>query len=165
MEDSVSFVKWLNDQEVRQYMLMTSPLNIIREREFVESRLYKDDTDIRLGIVLKETDQLIGGIGLTHVSISHRRASLGIFIGDKSCWSKGYGTEALKLMVGYGFDELNLHRIHLTVFGFNARAMRAYEKAGFKREGVFRDDVFKNGKYNDVYPMAILESECREQKK
>ncbi|MFC1715764.1 GNAT family N-acetyltransferase [Candidatus Poribacteria bacterium] len=162
MEDSASFVKWLNDEEVRQYMLMTSPLNIVREREFVESRLYKDDTDIRLGIALKETDQLIGGIGLTHVSVSHRRASLGIFIGDKSCWSKGYGTEALKLMIEYAFDELNLHRVHLSVFDFNPRAMRAYEKAGFKREGVFRDAAYKNGKYRDMYPMAILESEWRE---
>ena len=162
MEDIDSFILWLNDQEVRQYLMRTSPLNKIREKEFVEN-LYKDDQEIVLGIVLKENDQLIGNIAITHVSIPHRHASLGIFIGDKTCWSKGYGTEALKLMLGHGFDQLNLHRIFLSVLSFNARAISAYEKAGFKREGVLREHMYKNGEYHDVYYMGILEDEWREQ--
>ena len=162
IEDIDSFVTWLNDEEIRQYLLMTSPLNKIRDREFVE-QLYKDDRNIPLGITLKENDQLIGNVALINISLPNRRASMGIFIGDKSCWSKGYGTEALELMVRYAFHELNLHRIYLTVFEFNVRAMRAYEKAGFRREGVFRDAVYKNGKYHNVYPMAILRYEWEEQ--
>ncbi len=162
MEDIDSFVLWLNDEEVRQYLSMTSPLNKIREKEWVEN-LYKDDRNTVLGIVVKENDQLIGNIGMHRISIPHRQAGMGIFIGDKTCWSKGYGTEALKLMVGYGFDQLNLHRLHLTVFSFNARAIRTYEKVGFKREGVFREHLYRNGKYHDVYYMAILENEWREQ--
>lgn len=158
MEDIDSFVSWLNDEDIRQYLLMTSPINRIRDREFVE-QLYKDDRNMPLGIVLKENDQLIGNIALIKISLPNRNASLGIFIGNKEYWSKGYGTEALNLMVGYAFDTLNLHRIYLTVFEYNKRAMRAYEKAGFKREGIFRDAVYKNGKYQDVYPMAILKSE------
>ena len=162
MEDIDSFVLWLNDEEVRQYLSMTSPLNKIREKEWVEN-LYKDDRNTVLGIVVKENDQLIGNIGMHRISIPHRQAGMGIFIGDKTCWSKGYGTEALKLMLGYGFDQLNLHRLHLTVFSFNARAIRTYEKVGFKREGVFREHLYRNGKYHDVYYMAILENEWREQ--
>lgn len=162
MEDIDSFVLWLNDEEVRQYLSMTSPLNKIREKEWVEN-LYKDDRNTVLGIVVKENDQLIGNIGMHRISIPHRQAGMGIFIGDKTCWSKGYGTEALKLIVGYGFDQLNLHRLHLTVFSFNARAIRTYEKVGFKREGVFREHLYRNGKYHDVYYMAILENEWREQ--
>ncbi len=162
MEDIDSFVLWLNDEEVRQYLSMTSPLNKIREKGWVEN-LYKDDRSTVLGIVVKENDQLIGNIGMHRISIPHRQAGMGIFIGDKACWSKGYGTEALKLMMGYGFDQLNLHRLHLTVFSFNARAIRTYEKVGFKREGVFREHLYRNGKYHDVYYMAILENEWREQ--
>ena len=162
MEDIDSFILWLNDEEVRQYLMRTSPLNRIREREFVE-RLYKNDREIVLGIVLKENDQLIGNIGMNGISISHRHAALGVFIGDKSCWSKGYGTEALKLTIGHGFNQLNLHRIYLTVLNSNGRAIRAYEKVGFKREGVYRDHIYRDGKYCDVYLMGILENEWREQ--
>jgi UDP-4-amino-4,6-dideoxy-N-acetyl-beta-L-altrosamine N-acetyltransferase len=161
MDDIDSFILWLNDEEVRQYLMRISPLNRIREKEFIEN-LYKDDREMVLGIVLKENDQLIGNIALTHISIPYRQASLGIFIGDKSCWSKGYGTEALNLMLGHGFNQLNLHRIFLTVLSFNARAIRAYEKVGFKREGVFREHMYRDGKYHDVYYMGILEGEWRE---
>ena len=161
MEDVDSFVLWLNDEEVRQYLMRISPFNKIREKEFVEN-LYKDDREIVLGIVLRENDQLIGNIGLHGVSIPYRQAGLGIFIGDKTCWSKRYGTEALNLMLGHGFNQLNLHRVFLTVLSFNARAIRAYEKVGFKREGVFREHMYRNGKYHDVYYMGILEDEWRE---
>jgi len=161
MDDIDSFITWLNDQDVRHYLNRTSPLNRIREKDFVEN-LYKDDRDIVLGIVLKENDQLIGNIALHRISIPYRHAGLGIFIGNKDCWSKGYGTEALRLMMGYGFDQLNLHRIFLTVLGFNARAIRAYEKVGFKREGVFREHIYRDGKYHDIYYMGILESEWRD---
>ena len=157
------FVMWLNDEEIRQYLLMSFPLNRITEREYIEKRHSRDDRNIRLGIVLKENNQLIGGIGLSGISVPHRHATLGLFIGDKSCWSKGCGTEAIKLMLGYGFDELNLHRISLSAFDFNKRAMRAYEKAGFTKEGLLHDGIYKNGRYWDVHPMAILESEWREQ--
>jgi UDP-4-amino-4,6-dideoxy-N-acetyl-beta-L-altrosamine N-acetyltransferase len=161
MEDIDSFILWLNDEEIRQYLQRTSPLNWNREKEFVE-KLYRDDREIILGMVLKENNRLIGNIGLHKISVPYRQAELGIFIGDKSCWSKGYGTEALNIMLGYGFDQLNLHRIHLTVLSFNARAIRAYEKVGFRQEGVFREHIYRNGQYHDVYCMGILEDEWRD---
>ena len=164
MEDVDSFILWLNDEEVRRYMGMTSPLNRAREKELIEKQ-YKDDRNIVLGIVLKENDQLMGAIGLHDISVPHRHAELGICIGDKNCWSKGYGTEAIRLMLHYGFDQLNLHRISLFVLDFNTRAIRSYEKAGFKREGVLRDHGYENGEYRDDYFMGILEDEWREQNK
>ena len=162
MDDLDSFVMWLNDEEVRQYLSIEIPLNRIREKEFIEN-LYKRGEDIVLGIVTKKNDQLIGNTALGEVSSTSRCAALGIFIGDKDCWSQGYGTEALRLMLGYGFDQLNLHRIYLTVLEFNARAIHAYEKVGFKREGTFREHFYRNGKYHDVYYMGILEHEWRKQ--
>jgi UDP-4-amino-4,6-dideoxy-N-acetyl-beta-L-altrosamine N-acetyltransferase len=161
VEDIDSFILWLNDEDVRQYLYRTSPLNKIREKEFVEN-LYKEDKDIVLGIVIKEEDKLIGNIGMHRISIPHRQAGLGIFIGNKDQWSKGYGTEALNLMLDYAFNQINLHRVYLSVMSFNARAIRAYEKVGFKREGIFREHVFRNGKYHDLYYMGVLENEWRE---
>lgn len=161
IEDLQSIVLWRNDKEIREYMGTTSPSNRIRRKESIE-RLYKDDRNVALGIVLKESDQFIGCTGLYGISIPHRRAELGILIGDKSCWSKGYGTEAMNLMLKHGFDQLNLHRIYLFVLDFNPRAIRAYEKVGFRQEGVFRDHGFRDGKYCDDYAMGILESEWRQ---
>ena len=161
VDDVDNFVTWLNDEEVRQFLSMTLPFNKTREKEFVDG-LYKDDSNIILGIVVKEDDCHIGNIGLHKISGTHRHAELGIFIGDKKSWSKGYGTEAIKLIMKYGFEQLNLHRIHLTVFDFNTRAMKAYEKAGFKKEGVYREHYYRNGKYCDVYVMSILRTEWNE---
>ncbi|MBD3184289.1 GNAT family N-acetyltransferase [Candidatus Poribacteria bacterium] len=160
MEDIDNFVEWLNDPEVRQYLSLVSPFNKTREKDFIDD-LYKDERKTVLGIVMKEDDRLIGNIGLSKVSLSNRNCCLGIVIGDKSCWSQGCGTEALKLMLGYAFDQLNLHRVYLTVLDFNSRAIRAYEKAGFKKEGTYRKHMYKNGKYCDLYYMGILKDEWR----
>ena len=158
VEDSDAFVSWLTDEEVRKYLGVRTIFNSIREREYIEG-LYKDDRKINLAIVLKEDDELIGATGLEDISIPHRNAEIGIVIGNKRCWSKGYGTEAVKLMLGHGFDQLNLHKIFLRVFCHNPRAIRAYEKAGFKREAVLREHVYANGEYCDEYVMSILEDE------
>ena len=82
-------------------------------------------------------------------------------IGDKDEWSKGYGTEAARLIIGYGFNTLNLHRIYLRVFAYNKRGQRAYEKLGFVKEGVAREDHFFDGQYYDATTMSILENEWR----
>ena len=160
VDDADSAVPWLNDAEIRQYMGITSPTNKVRERGYVE-RFYKDDRKTHLGIMLKERDQLMGHIGLYDISISQRHAELGILIGDRGCWSKGYGTEAMNLMLEYGFNQLSLHRIYLFVLDFNVRAVRAYEKVGFIRECVMREHGYRNGEYCDDYAMSILEDEWR----
>jgi RimJ/RimL family protein N-acetyltransferase len=139
---------------------MRTPFNKIREREYIEN-LYKDDRNTNLGIVLKDSNELIGSTGLHDISIVHRNAEIGILIGNKNCWSKGYGTEALKLMLGYGFDQLNLHRIYLRVFCYNPRAIRVYEKVGFKTEGVSRESAYVDVEYCDEYIMGMLEDEWR----
>ena len=162
VEDSDAFVSWLSDEEIRQYLGMRTPGNRLREREYIEE-LYKDDRGINLCIVLKDNDELIGAVGLHDISIAHRNAEIGIFIGNKDYWSKGYGTEAMSLVIGHGFDQLNLHRISLGVFCFNARAIRAYEKIGFKREAVLREHSYVNGEYCDDYRMGILKSEWQNQ--
>ena len=158
-EDAPHFVEWLNDPEVRCYLARSfPPLNLGREREWIE-QLYKDQSRVVFGIVLKTSDKLIGSTGLEGIDWRSRRAGFGIAIGDKTQWSKGFGTEATKLIVRYGFDTLNLNRIFLHVFDHNPRAMRAYEKAGFVREGVLRQDRYIEGAYRDSIVMGILREE------
>ena len=161
-DDVDRFVAWLNDQEVNRYLERQFPLNAIREREWVESQ-YKSRDAVSLALVLKEEDRPIGVVGLDDIDPIHRNAEFGIFIGDKASWDKGYGTEAARLMVRYGFDTLNLERISLRVFDYNTRAIRAYEKVGFRKEGVLRRDHFSEGAYHDTVIMGILREERKDQ--
>ncbi len=88
-----------------------------------------------------------------------RRASFGILIGDKAAWGKGYGSEATRLMLRHAFETLNLNRVWLHVYEYNQRGIRAYEKVGFRREGVLRQDTFRDGRYWDTIAMAVLREE------
>jgi RimJ/RimL family protein N-acetyltransferase len=88
-----------------------------------------------------------------------RSVEIGIMIGEKDYWNKGHGTEAMRTMCRYGFEELNLNRIWLRVFDTNPRARKAYEKAGFVYEGTLRQAEYKHGRYIDVHIMSILKSD------
>jgi RimJ/RimL family protein N-acetyltransferase len=85
----------------------------------------------------------------------------GIVIGEKAHWNRGFGTEATRLALRFAFGELNLHRVELEVFAFNKRAIRAYEKAGFRLEGTRLQSHFHNGAYHDAHIMGVLSDEFR----
>ncbi|MBO8161851.1 MAG: GNAT family N-acetyltransferase, partial [Thermosipho sp. (in: Bacteria)] len=87
-------------------------------------------------------------------------ATVGIFLG-RPHWNKGYGTDAMKVLVRFIFNEMNINKVKLSVYSFNKRGIRAYEKAGFKIEGVLREELFREGKYHDVYVMGILKNEWK----
>jgi RimJ/RimL family protein N-acetyltransferase len=89
----------------------------------------------------------------------NRSAEAGIFVGVKSLWGRGHGTDAMNALVGWGFDELNLHRIWLRVFADNPRAVRSYEKVGFRVEGRLRQDRYHRGQYSDTLVMGLLSEE------
>ena len=95
----------------------------------------------------------------TKVDWKNRNAELGIAIWKKDYWGKGYGADAIKTLLKYAFHELNLHKVYLRVYDFNKRAIRCYEKAGFKKEGILREVFWRNGKWHDTILMGILQSE------
>jgi RimJ/RimL family protein N-acetyltransferase len=106
-----------------------------------------------------EDDRQVGQIRLWLGSWAHGEASVGIAIGDRQDWNRGYGSDALRLALRYAFDELNLHRVSLAVFAYNPRGMHVYEKLGFRLEGVERASVQREGRRFDCYVMAVLRSE------
>jgi len=156
IEDLERCVRWINNEEINQFLLVgRTPFNRIREEEWLRS-LYKDQRNIVLAIVLKENDEHIGNVGIHFISWVDRYGILGIMIGEKKHWDKGYGTEATRLMVNYAFNTLNLKRVELSVFEFNERAIKCYLKAGFKEEGRLKNRRFKAGRYWDEIVMAVL---------
>jgi RimJ/RimL family protein N-acetyltransferase len=158
--DSTLFVRWVNDAEITRTLLLHRPMTHEAEEEFLMT-VAKSDKDVVLGIVARESDQLVGITGLHQIEFKDRHACFGILIGEKSQWGKGYCTEATILMVGYAFDTLNLHRVSLHVVEHNVAAIRSYLKVGFQQEGVLRDALFREGRYHNLIAMAILLDDWR----
>lgn len=107
-------------------------------------------------------DKLIGFFSL-YVELIHSNAWVGIGIGDRDFWSKGYGTDMMRVCLRYAFEELGMQRVSLGLHGYNARALHSYEKAGFKLEGASRQDVLKEGRRTDTLWMGILREEWLQQ--
>jgi len=163
-EDVHNCVRWLNDPEVIQYLYMTSPLGLAMEEKWIEEQLATPPTSGQvLAIEALEGDNWIhiGNTGLHKVEPVNLQAEFGIFIGNKEYWNKGYGSEATKLIVKHGFENLNLNRIYLYVFEDNPRAIATYKGVGFVQEGLLRQAVYKNGRFNNMLLMSILHSEWR----
>ena len=161
-DDILRFVEWLNDPEVIVGLIMHLPLALWDETRWFESLSTHSIEQRPLAIeasVPGDGWKHIGSVGLEGVEWMNRSASFGIFIGEKSFWNRGYGTEATRLTVRHGFETLNLNRIFLYVYQTNPRAIRAYEKAGFVAEGWLREAIYRNGKYFNVLLMSILRSE------
>jgi RimJ/RimL family protein N-acetyltransferase len=101
-------------------------------------------------------ERIIGGIGFDGIRWTHRDTFVGIGLGNREYWGKGYGTDAMKIILRYAFTELNLHRVSLDVFEYNQRGVRSYEKAGFVHEGRARQVLMREGRRWDVLYMGIL---------
>ncbi|KAF0110650.1 MAG: putative acetyltransferase [Chloroflexi bacterium] len=163
-DDIPNFVRWLNDREVIEFLLMNSPLSKAMEEKWFEGHLAAPITSAQvMAIEALSGDQWvhIGNTGIHNIEPVHNAAEFGIFIGEKDFWNKGYGREATLLTLKHGFEDLNLNRIFLNVYENNLRGIAAYKAAGFVHEGVLREAVYKNGRYLDVLVMSVLHSEWK----
>lgn len=151
---------YLNDPENHQYLARFRPLNGREEREWLEG-IHKQEGEFLFGVALREEERLIGSCGLHRASLPNRSAELGILIGDPAFHGKGYGAEAIGLLLEYGFNSLGLHRVGLRVYANNERGIRCYEKCGFRREGAAREARWWDGKWLDILEYGVLEGEWR----
>ena len=160
VEDAEEFTEWLNDFETTDYLGRSHrTVTLQGEKEYLEKN---GDNESTFAIVENGTNKLIGSIGLHKLDYINRTATLGIFIGDKNYRSKGYGTKAIRLILDFGFNYLNLNNIKLDLMAFNERALKCYKKCGFKEYGRRRKCKFINGKYYDSISMDILAEEFKE---
>jgi len=157
--DVEKFTEWLNDMEVINNLLLYSQvIGIENEKEFLQ----KLSREHNYSIIDIKTNELIGNCGIMKIDNLNQTAEVGIFIGNKKYWSKGFGTEALSLLMDYGFKALNLHNIRLKVFSFNERAVKSYEKIGFKTFGKNREALLRGKDRFDIIYMDILYNEFYE---
>ena len=161
-EVSKSFASWNRDSEYKR-LLDTDPPRLHsarKSKEWLEKEVGEmGETMYWFTIRGTEDDSLLGDITLDVTHWNTRDAFVGLGIGPREFWGKGYGTEAMQLILGYAFLEINLERVTLTVFEYNPRAIRSYEKIGFRHEGRLRGALLREGKRWDMLFMGIMREE------
>lgn len=163
-EDLERVVDLINDPEVKKLLTPGIPFPYTMEDEYkwYDSITANTSGVYSFAIETLEEKRYIGGCGVNHVDWKNGTVTIGIFIGDKDYWGKGYGTDAMQVLIGFIFDEMNIRKIKLNVFSFNERAIKSYEKCGFKVEGTLKDEIFREGGYHDEYIMALFRRDYSE---
>jgi RimJ/RimL family protein N-acetyltransferase len=158
--DAERYHRWRTDAEVASLAGFPAPPSLAQVQRRLADATDKQGQDrYSFLICLLENERPIGEVSLFELDLQHGSAEVGIFIGEKAEWGKGYGTDAVTAIVDFGFGALRLERIWLNVWTENERARRAYEKAGFVHEGTMRHDRYEGGRFTDGHIMSVLRGE------
>ncbi|MFA6097401.1 MAG: GNAT family protein [Candidatus Paceibacterota bacterium] len=152
------FLKWFNDQEVIRYLSMYLPMTEIGEENWIEEISTSKDSVFFVIEAIGNNRQrkTIGCCGLHNLNAKDQCAEFGIAIGERTYWDCGFGTQAARLLLDYGFMELNLHRVSSGVCDYNERSIAMHERAGFVYEGISREAIYKNGRFWDRINFGML---------
>ncbi|MBB6730274.1 GNAT family N-acetyltransferase [Cohnella zeiphila] len=164
LEDLVPIRAWVNDPEVVESLsdIFLYPQTLESTESYLRMMM-EPRPDCRGFIIADAQTQLyIGQINLDAIDWKNRVGRIGIVIGSPERFGRGYGTEAMRLLVRFAFEQMGLNRLELDVYDFNERALRCYRSCGFREEGRLRQKLFKNGHYVDIIPMGLLRSEWLE---
>lgn len=155
-KDLEKCLKWFNDPSILQYISAIFPTTRKKEEEWFDKE--KED-EIVLAIETKKGRKFIGTMALHRIDFINGRATTGACIGEKKYWGKGYGTDAKMALLNYAFNMLNLRKIKSGALAFNKRSLNYSKKCGYKQEGVFKKEIFVNGKYVDLIRLAIFKED------
>ncbi len=160
-EDLPLALEYINEPEVKAYLKIGIPLPMKPEEEekWYEGLSVAKPESFSFAIETLDEPRYIGGCGLNKIDWKNRVAQVGIFIGPELYRGQGYGTDAMKVLLKFIFDQMNMNKVRLEVFSFNARAIKSYQKCGFVKEGVMRQELFRDGQYYDIVAMGILRDE------
>lgn len=161
--DLPHFSQWYEDAGFSRLLdaVPAKPKSIEQWRSWLE-KTEGDSSTYIFGIRLVQGGELVGYLELDGILWNHRNCWLGLGIGQRDNWGKGYGREAMHLALKFAFHELNLHRVQLTVFGYNDRAISLYRQLGFTQEGVFREHLERDGQRFDMLLFGLLRNEWEE---
>ena len=154
-EDTDRIVAWRNSDAVRKNFIYQALFTRQSHENWIHTHVETGDV-VQMIICDLEGDKPLGSVYIRDIDRQHNKAEYGIFIGEASARGRGIGTAAAKLMLRYCFEEEKLHRVYLRALSENLQAIRSYEKAGFAREGLLRDDVCIDGVYRDIVWMAAV---------
>lgn len=158
--DAARFIAWFADTEVTRYLGTAFPLSLQAEEEAIKRMGEAKDT---VWWVIEAEGKAIGATGIHRIDWINAHGITGTVIGDKTCWRKGYGSEAMALRTDYAFRQLNLHKLKSGAFMENEPSKRALQKAGYRQVGVFREDFWRDGKWHDHWESEILRADWEKQ--
>ena len=156
MDDLERCQRWINDPEVHKTLEFRTPMSLKQERDWLEKACCNSFKELTLAICIADDHRHIGVVSLLDSQPTHRKATFGILVGETELHDRGFGTEATRLICQYGFEEMNLHKINLTVRADNLRGIHVYEKVGFVKEGLLKDEIYRQGMYQDMLTMGLF---------
>ncbi|MFR3817750.1 MAG: GNAT family N-acetyltransferase [Fusobacterium varium] len=134
------------------------PFSMSAQKEFVEKAMINNGPTFNFAIEEKESGEYIGGCGINSYDDKNRKVIIGLWLGEQY-QRKGYGSDVLRTLCRFIFDEMNIHKIVLDYFSFNEKGKKCYEAVGFKQEGIRRKELFRFGKYHDIIEMGLFKEE------
>ena len=155
--DADTYHKWRNNHNVMESTSLELDDYTLEDTQQFIQMIVNSDASKSYIIQHIENEEPIGIVSLINVDFKNRNAECIIDIGNEDYWGKGYGTEAMKLLLQYCFLELNLHKVYLKVISFNERALHLYERLGFKKEGEQKEQLFRNGKWHGIILMSLFQ--------
>jgi len=156
-EDLERTLVWVNDPEVTRFTGTVYPISG-SEHQLWYQELLKDGKR-RMFAVVTADGRHIGNVGLKNIDWIARKAEVMFYIGEAQFRGKGYGKEAIAALVDFAYQRLNLRRLYANAFSYNERSIKSLERCGFQREGLLKDDVFRDGRYHDVVVLGVLRKE------
>lgn len=159
-EDVEIALKLINTMSIKVMLegVNAFPFSIENQRQFIQSAMESRGPLYNFAIEEKSTGEYIGGCGINSYDAKNRTVVIGMWIAEK-CHGKGYGSDTLRTLCKFIFDELNIHKIDLNYFSFNEKGRRCYDSVGFKEEGVRRKELFRFGEYHDIIEMGLFRDE------
>lgn len=160
-EDAKLAQKLINNPSIKKNLTTSIPFPICEweEEKWVQSNSAFSSSKYSFAIETLDDNKYIGGCGINTINWLSRTAEIGIFIGNTDYHSKGYGSDALKVLINFIFNQMNIRKIKLNVYSFNERAIGCYKKLGFQNEGTLRDELFRDGKYYNIVMMGMFKEE------
>ncbi len=156
------YARWYGDQEVWRLTSWTSePMKRAAVERLFEDR-ERSSLDDSFAVHWEGEDEPVGILSLANINQANSSADLSVIVGNEKDRDKGLGTEAIRILLDYAFDDLGLNRVGLSVFEFNETAIHAYEKLGFEKEGRLRKAIWRDGSFHDAILMSILARDWRE---
>jgi RimJ/RimL family protein N-acetyltransferase len=148
--------RWMNDPQIVRTLKSRYPMPFHTEAEWLERAVSQSANERHFAIERKDTRAHIGNASIHDIDSVSRRAGFGLFLGEPSSWNRGYGSDSVRTLVRFAFDEMNLRKLRINVFDYNDRAKHVLETIGFVTEGTLRDEFYREGEYHDIVIFSIF---------
>ena len=155
-EDAERCYRWMNDPNIVRTLKSRYPIAFQNEAEWLERAMHASPSERHFAIERKEDRSHIGNASIHEIDWVSRTGSFGLFIGEPTAWNRGFGGDAIRTLVRFAFEEMNLRKLRINVFEYNDRAKHVLEAQGFVEEGRLRQEFFREGSYHDLLVLSIF---------